>query len=632
MPLRLRSVLVALFAFMLSLAGAQLTEKTAVKWEAALGQDTLNKGEWGTIKLTATVAEGYHIYDTTEVADGPFPTQVTVTGDAVFTEKLTILGSEVSRLMEPAPKVKFDPNFQKKVGTHEGTITFTVPFRAEKSGEIVVKLNPMAQACNDGGCLRPWGPEMTVKVSVGTGAVRSDFANPPAAKVVEKAAPAGGAINETAQRFNEAKDGGIFSFFLFAFASGLIALVTPCVFPMIPVTVSFFSKSSGGSFSKQMKSAGLYCLGIIGTFTILGLGITAIAGPTGVSQLANNLWVNLFLAILFVVLSLSLFGLFELVLPSGFVNKVDKFGRGAGWMAPIFMGTTFSLTTFTCTVAFVGTVLASSAKLGPLYSIVGMVGFSTAFALPFFFFALFPSMLSKMPKSGSWLNTVKATLGFVELMAALKFFSNVDLAVQAKALTMPVFLAIWAGLALVTAAYLFGGLKLPHEERSKIGWLRRGFGVAFIVLGGYLLMGLNGKSLGELDSFLPPNPYPGMAENQGEKLVWESDLEKAKARAAAEGKLMFIDFTGVFCTNCRYVERNIFPKDAVNAELEKFVLVKLYTDRPKNEQDEKYNQLKLKMTKSAELPSYVVTQDGETPIRVSGFTKNAEAFAKFLRG
>lgn len=629
---RFSKIALVLWVWTLAILAMAQTPETVTKWSAEVKPAGLRVGEYGQVLLRAEVQKGYHIYSMVEVKNGPFPTQATLTSDAIKVNTHSVLGTTVAKMIEPQPIEKFDPNFSLKVGLHEGKPEFIIPFQLVKAGTHKIVIRPMAQACNEKGCLRPWGPELSVTLTSAAGEVRPEWSKPVAA--ASQVAASGGK-NSSRLEFEQAREGGLLSFFWIAFLAGLGALITPCVFPMIPVTVSFFSKSSGGSFRKQLQSAGLYCLGIIGTFTALGLGLTAISGPTGVAKLATNVWVNLFLSVLFVVLSLSLFGVYELMLPTKFVNKIDSAGRKAGFLAPIFMGTTFSLTTFTCTVAFVGTLLASSAQLGPLYSIVGMVGFSTAFALPFFVFALFPSLLHQMPKSGSWLSTVKATLGFVELMAALKFLSNVDLAWQAAILTQPVFLAVWGALAFVCAAYLFGWLRFPHETGTKVGWLRRAFAVGFAALGWFVLSALNGRPLGDLDAFLPPAPYPGQevagAVTTGELLPWETNLEQAKAKAKQEGKSLFIDFTGVFCTNCRYVEKNIFPK--VEADLSKYVLVKLYTDRPGNAEDSKNNDLKLKLSGSAELPSYAILEpDATEATRVAGFTKDVKAFSNFLKG
>ncbi|MCE9558225.1 MAG: thioredoxin family protein [Armatimonadetes bacterium] len=220
-------------------------------------------------------------------------------------------------------------------------------------------------------------------------------------------------------------------------------------------------------------------------------------------------------------------------------------------------------------------------------------------------------------------------------MAALKFLSSAEIALNLGILTRPVFLAIWATLAIIAALYLLGWLVLSHDrEPVKIGWFRRGFAIATLVMGGAFLGAINGLGLGDLNAFMPPDPYPSssLAAESVDGLTWQQDLSKAAEQAQKEGKLLFVDFTGVFCTNCRAMEKNMFPIPAVQAEMSKFVTVKLYCDRPGNKQDDINAKLKEELTKSTELPSYVIMKaDGKTALRITGFTKDRDGFLKFLK-
>ncbi|MCE9558226.1 MAG: hypothetical protein K8R88_04680 [Armatimonadetes bacterium] len=306
------------------------------KWTVKVSPADIRSGESGQLILTGTTVKGWHIYSTKEVLKGPYPTTFTVTGQGIETRKLIVAGSEVSEVIEPTPLKKFDPNFNLEVGYFEGEVSFKVPFtvKAGTNGKVEVGVKVLAQACNENGCQRPYGPDLTATIAVSPGEPRPDRL---ATAEVQKAPR-----NDQATQFNAAKNDGLLSFFFFAFISGLGALITPCVFPMIPVTVSFFTKKAGGSLKEQLKGAALYCAGIIGTFTVLGLGITSLFGAANLNRLATNLWVNLFLGLLFIALSFSLFGVFELALPSSVLTKMDSLGRKGGALAPIFMGTTFS--------------------------------------------------------------------------------------------------------------------------------------------------------------------------------------------------------------------------------------------------------------------------------------------------
>ncbi|HWA83273.1 MAG TPA: thioredoxin family protein, partial [Fimbriimonadaceae bacterium] len=236
---------------------------------------------------------------------------------------------------------------------------------------------------------------------------------------------------------------------------------------------------------------------------------------------------------------------------------------------------------------------------------IGMLAYSTAFSLPFFFLALFPGYLGKLPRSGQWLVTVKAFMGFLELMAALKFVSNVDLSLKLGWLTQPVFLAVWAMIAVVGGFYMLGWLRLPHDGDVKVGWVRRGFGVATVGLAILCLGGMEGLKLGQLAAFLPPDPYPGRAGQERSGLTWEASYDSALAKAKATGKNIFIDFTGIYCTNCRLIETNVFPQPEVKDELNKFVLAKLFTDEQTPESDAN-QRLQVKMSNVNTLPLYVV--------------------------
>lgn len=575
--MRARTVFVLILLLVSALVGAQ-EGKPVARWKGAIQN--------GKLVLTADIDKGWHVYSTTPVEGGPFATQIEAKG--------LKLGKPTQ---EPGLKREKDDNLGVEVGFWADKAEIQVPVTSGTTGEVTVTY----QACNDKQCLQP--TPATVPI---------------AAPTVPKTAGA------TSDR------GPIFPFLLASIAAGFVALLTPCVFPMIPITVSVFSKQTGG---KPVPRAVAFCLGIITTFTVLGLVTSILFSANGLQDLANNPWLNLFLGVLFVVLSLSLFGVYEFTLPGVLANKVNTQGKG-GFVGPILMGLVFSLTSFTCTMPFVGSLLVGAAQGERIFPIVGMLGFSTAFALPFFLLALFPSALAKMPKSGGWLATVKATMGFLELAAALKFFSTVDLAFGIGWLTKPVFLSIWVALAAMTAAYLFGWMRLPTVHDGKPGPLRLAFGVGAAGAMVWLLGGLNNVSLKDLEAFLPPDPYPTMNGGEPKALVeegWHPVYEEALAEAEKSGKNVFIDFTGIYCSNCRYMEKNVFPDDRVKSRFDDFVLAKLYTDRPTNAEDQRYQKLKIDLTGTVANPVYaIVTPRGEL-VAKHEYERDIDAFASFLQ-
>jgi thiol:disulfide interchange protein DsbD len=416
----------------------------------------------------------------------------------------------------------------------------------------------------------------------------------------------------------------------FCFIGGLLALITPCVFPMIPITVSFFSKR-GEAGKKDVRGALAYCIGIIATFTALGVLVSAVFGATGINSLANNPWINGGLFVLFIVLALSLFGVYEFRLPSGLVNTASSASRTKqGLIGPVLMGFAFTLTSFTCAVPVVGTLLALAAQGSLVYPILGMLSFSVAFAAPFFLLAIFPQYLASLPKSGGWLASVKVFLGFAELLFAVKFLSNIDLFWSLGLIPRTVFLAIWVALAAIAACWLLGWFRFPHESAEKPGVLRRLFGVGSIVCAIWFLGGIDGRSLGELNGFLPPDPYPGRTAVNA-PIPWMHDYKAALARSKAENKPVFINFTGVNCTNCRWMEANMFPrKDVREFMLANFIPLELWTDRP-TEEDRANQKIQLETTNVVTLPIYAVVNGEGKPIRIfSKSTRSPEEFLRFL--
>ncbi len=622
----MRNAFRLLLLMVMSLFTALAVAQQPVKWSSTyVGDD-----KEGVMTVTATIDDKWHLYSIKEVKDGPFPTTFS-SGDA------EIIGD----VKEGDPIREVDPNFGVEVGYFAKTAVFEAKVKLGskgKEGGIKVRF----QACDDSRCLPPQTFDLPLNGEGVLGKTRFGAATSPEASTGGTTTPSEGTTTtpdpkaSTTKKLSDvekAKKEGLFAYIKLAITAGFVALLTPCVFPMIPITVSFFSKKSKeGGMKEVLKQALAYCGGIVGTFTILGIVASLLFGAAGVTTLANNPWMNLVLAIIFIVLAFSLFGVFEFALPPALLNRFSATGK-TGLIAPILMGLTFSLTSFTCTLPFVGAVLVSASQGDFLYPIIGMLCFSTAFCLPFFALALWPQALSKLPKSGAWLATIKAYMGFIELMAAVKFLSSTDLGLAGGLgiLTRETFLAVWFGLLLLAGLYLVGSIKLPtvHEE-GRPGPFRLVLGIATIVLSGFVLSGLNGKALGDIDAFLPPSPYPNQkgettAKGEGGFL---STYAAAQEESKRTGKPIFIDFTGIYCTNCRYMERNVFPDAAVQKEFEKYVKVKLFTDRPTSE-DMANQKLMQDLTKSITLPQYVIVKpDGS--VEVKEFTRDVKAFAAWL--
>jgi thiol:disulfide interchange protein DsbD len=410
---------------------------------------------------------------------------------------------------------------------------------------------------------------------------------------------------------------------------------------MIPITVSYFTKYASEDRAAAVRNALVYAFGIIATFTLVGMVLAIIVGAGGVNLLAANPWVNLLLTAIFVAFALNLFGAFLIQIPPGLMNKLDAATRGAGGTGTIgalLMGFTFTLTSFTCTAPFVGTVMVLASRGQWRWPLVGMLGFSAVFALPFFFLALTPQWLSRLPKSGGWLNSVKVTMGFLELAAAMKFISNVDLVWRWGIFTRQACLAVWVAIGFATALYLFGVFRLPHDSPVQtIGAPRLLWGLASLAIAFYLFTGLFGHRLGTLESFLPPatggNDASGTSQGGPSKqeVSWiTNDYQAALVRARQENKYVFVNFTGYTCTNCRWMESNMFPRPEVQAALGRFILVELYTDGDGKVYED---QQKLQQEKfgTVALPYYAVLDPSGKPVSTfAGLTRDPTEFIAFL--
>ena len=657
------------YLFFLSLLVAIPTfAQNPISWSAKLDPATVKQGAKAKLVVTAVLDPGWHLYSLNQALP-PRAAKLSLEEGGEFLPD--------GAVKAPAAKKAFDQNFQIETETYEGTVTFSIPIKA-KPDAVVGATKAVAkvffQVCNDTTCLRPTTKNFEADATI-VGLVAATTSPSPTPTITPTPTPtptvtptptptptvtptptptptpigiqntippsdSGTNIGTSEQNVvptsaADLKSKGLLNFILLAISSGLLALLTPCVFPMIPITVSYFTKQSEKSRGGAIAQSLVYALGIIFTFTGLGLLMTLVAGAAGLNKFAANPWLNLFMTALFFTLALNLFGLFEIRVPSGLVNKLDSQSRtGGGYGATLLMGLVFTLTSFTCTVAFVGQVLVFAAQGEWFWSIIGMLAFSTAFAFPFFLLSIFPHWLKSLPSSGGWMNSVKVTMGFIELAAGLKFLSNVDLVWGWNAITRNVFLSAWVAIALVAGIYLLGKIQLPMDSPIKnLGVLRMLMSVFFFGLAFYFLTGMFGGNLAGFEGMVPPptNNSNTTQLSSNSHSSWIMNYDKAVAQAKTSNRPVFLNFTGVTCTNCRWMESNMFTDAAVKKALDNFVLAELYTDRQTPE-DEKNAMLQETKFKNVGLPLYVmITPDGQELSAPVGLTRDKNEFIKYLQ-
>lgn len=613
-----------------------------IKFKANVNKNIVKKGESLKILLNMDIAKYWHIYGLKEQLNsegiGPSPTEITLSSS-----KLDIDG----QVKSDKPGSKMDEGFGINIDYFEGNVNFIVNTIVKEDFDLnkdTFSVIVYAQQCDTTSCLQP--DEFYVPVS--SEVKEFDESILKVTTSSENLEPTGSSEVQRTESENEieqAKQEGVFSFLLFAMIAGAFALLTPCVFPMIPITVSFFTKRAENGNTNAFKDAFVYALGIVSTFTGIGVLLALISGPTGVQDFATNPWANLFIAAIFIIFSFNLFGAFEIQIPYQILNKLNAKSASGGIAGILLMGLTFSLTSFTCTVPFVGTTLISASSGGSwLYPIVGMLGFSVVFAAPFFLLALFPKFLNKLPKAGGWMNNLKVVMGFLEIAAAIKFISNADLVWDWQFITRDLFLAIWVACGALIVVYILGFFKLKLDSPvDRLGATRVVFAIIFASLTVYLFNGYS-KPLGELDAFFPPRDYGqnyvevasiggGRTTSDGtqaEALHWYKNYDEALAVAKKEGKPLFIDFTGWTCTNCRWMEMNMFTKSEVNNLMKNMILVKLYTDR-RTEEEMKNKQMMKDRYNSIALPLYVIVDNNENLLGTKEFTRSDADFITFLK-
>ncbi len=472
--------------------------------------DSANQGEVVVLEVQANIEDEWHIYAIYDVPEGPKPTVIQVKSDQIV---------KTGRIIEPDPIVTYDEGFDNITKYHEGNPIFRVPIVIDKNlsnGVYSFDITVEYQVCTGNLCYPPNEYSDNVSFTLQSGTIREDFKT-------DK-------FDFSKDSILDIADNKIGSFLLLALSMGFLALLTPCVFPMIPITISFFLKRGEDKNTSPVKGALVYMLGIVMTFTLLGMLLAIFLGASGATQLASNPYVNLFIAFLFIYFAFSLFGFYEIELPQSLKRFSLQRENSEGYAGILFMALTFTLTSFTCTVAFMGLILVAASQGQWFWPIIGMLIFSLAFASPFFFLALFPHYLTKMPQSGGWLNSVKVTMGFLEIAAAFKFISNTDLVWQWDIFTYEVVLTCWAIIMALCAVYILGYIRFKNDSRVAFSYQRGLLSILFLSLSFYLLSGNFGYNInGTIESYLPPKK---MKSN----LNWIHSLDNAFIIANEEDK------------------------------------------------------------------------------------------------
>lgn len=574
----------------------------------------------GFVVANVKIVSGWHI----NAVKIPPPTFLFPTSLKINTSnKIQLVGGTI----EPKPHFKHDEMADEDLYYHEGSFKIKQKIKVLSKEDFTIEGYFEFQTCDDVKCLPDFRYPIKLKVKGCEDAEQTENVEPNSSdsdtvntsKTSNKegndnSSISNGKNDKTSIQSKENADkltanSSLWKIFILSFLSGFAALLTPCVFPMIPMTVSFFTKQSKTK-AKGVRNAIIYGLSIIAIYIILGTAVTALFGAEVLNEMSTNPTFNIVFFLILVVFAISFMGAFEIRMPSKWVNKADSKVDKGGLIGIFFMALVLALVSFSCTGPIVGTLLVQAASEGGIAPFIGMFGFSLALALPFALFAAFPGWMNSLPKSGGWLNTVKVVLGFLELALAFKFLSNADLSLQAHWLERELFIAIWVAIFLMLAVYLFGWLRLPHDdiiEKLSVG--RALLGILTLTLVIYMIPGMFGAPLKLISAFPPPMSYsesPGGFGASGagtagasdhvegthlgpQGLMVFHDYDKAFAYAKEVNKPLFVDFTGHNCVNCRKMEESFWGEPGIIEKLrDDVVIVSLHVDErielPKSEQ------------------------------------------------
>jgi len=622
---------------------AQIVNPT--KWEF----DSKQVGIEVDLIFKATIDNGWHLYDTYLPEGGPIATSF------VF-EDSTLFEFVGEILKEPQPVITFDQTFQMNVGYFSNMATLTQKIKLKSSDPVEIKGFVLFMSCNDETCTPPEETQFLFKFNQGSGqsTVETEVKSEDSVAVV-----------------NDGSKQTLWLFILISALAGFAAILTPCVFPMIPMTVSFFMRGSENR-GKAIRSGIFFGFSIVLIFTLLGaLFSFGIFGPNVGSILSTHWIPNLLFFLLFLVFAISFFGAFEIVLPSSLVNKTDAKADKGGWIGAFFMALTTVIVSFSCTGPFIGALIIEAVQDGGMRPLIGMFFFGLAFATPFTMLAIFPSALNKLPKSGGWLNAIKVVFAFVLLAFGLKFLSNIDQVYGFGILSREIYLAIWIVVFFLLGLYFLGKIKFSHDsDLPYVGVGRLFLAIITFTFVVYLFTGLLGNPLASVSSLIPPQSVrtgfnsngTGASQNPSVELCGPAkyadklhlphglpgyfDFEQGLACAKEQNKPLLIVFKGHACANCKKMENTVWTDSEVQKLLsDKYVLVGLYTDdRTTLEETEwvtssdgkvlktmgKINlDLQISKYKTNSIPYHVIIQPDGTEIKLGVTFDNAE-FRTFI--
>ncbi|HIK62696.1 MAG TPA: hypothetical protein EYG01_01670 [Flavobacteriales bacterium] len=583
----MKKILVIFFTLISVITSAQILDP--VSWSFTQQQLSDNEIE---LQFNASIEDHWHLYSQ-HLPEGidAYPTEF------IF---ITKEGYQlVDGMIEPEPIREADPNFDNIILPYfEGEIFFSQKIKILTSNPFTIKGEINFMSCDESQCVFPMPVQFSFNIN-SDGSIQEveeqEIVTNQDIENTEKYNDALVELNNPSTDCGSTKshENTLWAIFILGLLGGLIALITPCVFPMIPLTVSFFTKAEKG---KGMFNAVMYGFFIMLIYFLLSIPFHFFPNidPEILNQISTNSWLNLFFFAIFIAFALSFFGYYELALPSKWGNKVDSGSNIGGLIGIFFMALTLAIVSFSCTGPILGSLLAGTlggdvstvVLLGTEFKMVatkltvGMTGFGLALGFPFALFALFPKLLNALPQSGGWLNSVKVVLGFLEVALAIKFFSNADMVEQWGLIKRETFFVSWFIIGVLTVLYLVGKISFPHDSKlNKISKVRYGFILSFLLFTVYLIPGMFGSHLNwwehdALSGFPPPLSYSYTYEQEDKEIFF--DYWDAIDYAEKEGKAVFIDFTGWACVNCRKMEENVFPD--VEELLEQYVLCQLYVD------------------------------------------------------
>ena len=565
-----------LFSLLISIFTASAQIITPVTWENSIKLSDNNSGE---ITFSATIDDGWHMYGTV------LPAESGIQATSVVWDSLKGIELDGELIPSRPPHEQFDEVMGMTLNWWEKDITLTQKFKITDPDKYKISGNIKYMMCNDKTCQPPTKEPFEFTKGAVTEPLKKEVTDNSAKTVTADSDQLWAPVTlpeNTDTTKNEASITGLSSWLIFVggFIGGLLALLTPCVWPMIPLTVSFFLKKSG-SRGKAITNALLYGISIIVIYLVLGLAVTAIFGASALNALSTNAIFNIIFFLMLVIFAISFFGAFDIKLPDSWANKMDENAeKTSGLLSIFFMAFTLTLVSFSCTGPIIGTLLVEAANMGN-YSgpAVGMFGFALALAIPFTLFAIFPSWLKEVPKSGGWMTTVKVTLGFIELALSLKFLSVADLAYGWGILDREVFVSLWIVIFALLGFYLLGKIRFAHEDENEgIGVFRFFLAMISLAFSIYLVPGLWGAPLKSVSAFVPPL-YTQDFNLYDEGMTHYEDFDEGMRAAQAQGKLAFIDFSGYGCVNCREMEASVLNDNKVKDILEKdFVFITLMVD------------------------------------------------------